>query len=532
MPTQPADIATRASFNLREVLRFCLPALIVGAILRLVLTYEMPLAFYISDTHEFIGPAKRMIVKHENPFQTSSRTFLGKVVCAIPLLFKQPGLAWIAAIQHLIGLGAVFAAGVLCRLWMTRWRVWIIPLTLIIAVHPTILWYEHMALPDSTFIAMVLFVAATGGLYYQNPSRLRLGVFAFFLFLAAGSRQEGFLFLPFGLALVLLRHWGELRAVRWRIALICVILAAAMLGSRTTQGGQMLLTSTVHMAPDKLWFTKDFSEAAVELREHFKPLWPVYPNEHNKSRKIIVARVNKYLLEQKGIPETEISKWNNKICKRVAMEIALRNWWRLPPMVFHKFLATHREPPSPDFGESWLHDKQLRIMFGGHVDEDELPKDSKYMALYFGRDFKSREEFAAMLEKMYPVGNPDLLSKFQHGFVRWTVGCALPDRVIQGQPVFGLSFLYILGYVGLLSAAAKGKPLGGYRWLWILTLSGEAFMIFLTGSLRSRYRLIYEPWWFLGVFCLLDTALLLIGNTWKAKRTPVTEKPELSQQAT
>lgn len=500
----------------RTILLLCLPALLIALVLRIILMTHMPYAFYISDTREFVGSSIAFASKLSNPFSESSRTFLAKVLYAVPLFFKQPVLPWIAFIQHVFGLGAVLVAGVLCRLWLTHWRWWTIPLTILIAIHPTLLWYEHMSLPDSTFVFMTLLSSMLGGIYYLNPSFRNLILLAVALFLTAGTRQEGFIFLPFGLMIVLGRHWPDLKSARGRIALMAVACLLAYLSSRTTQGGQMLVTSTIQMAPDQLWLHKEVSPVVTELRDEFKPRWPAYPADHNKSRKIITHRIGEYVDQLQATDASHNDKLNNKICKRIGLEIALRNWWRLPGMAFNKFLATLHEPPSPGFGQDWVHKKHLSIFFG--KPGEKLPKDNHYMKTYLGREFTSREEAQTELKKLYRLFSNDWLSKFQTAFVKATIGWQFPARQIQAQTVPGLPGFYLVGFIGLLIAAFRLRGGPSYRQLWILILLFEAFAIFTTGSLRSRYRLIYEPWWFLGVFCMLDAAVVLIRGGWGALR--------------
>lgn len=470
---------------------------------------HMPFAFFISDTSEFMTAP-------EDVLKMSARTPVGKILYALPGLFHQPLLPWAAFIQHLAGLGMVIAAGCLCRLWLTCWRWWIVPLTLLVAIHPTLLWYEHMCLPDSLYVVLVLASAAIGGSYYRNPTRRTLLWLAVVLTITAATRQEGFLMLPFGLVLVGCRHRHELRAHLGRVAVMGAVLLVALATSKTTQGGQMLLTSTIHLAPDNLWFTPAFSPVARELRDLFQPDWPAYPARHNPSRKIIIARVKQFIVETKDAKAAESDSRNNKLCKRVAMEIALRNWWRLPGIAYHKFLATLLEPPAPSFGSDWAHDKHVSVFFGK---SDEPPqKDAKHMRAYLGREFATREEAEAELPKMYRVMNPDLLSSFQQRFVAAEFGWKFPDRVIGSQVVPGLPVVYLLGFAGLLIAALRSRTWLSYRQLWVLCVLLAAFAIFTTTSLRSRYRLVYEPWFFLGLCCLLDAAVALVRSGWAAWR--------------
>lgn len=524
MHSKPSD--KNLPFTFRQVLLFSLPALIVGLALRLFLTVNAPYGFVISDTREFHDLDITSLDDLGNPFKVQSRTYLPRLLYAAPLFMGKPMLPFIAVVQHLFGLGMIFAGGLLCALWTKRWKWWIIPFTVLLAVNPTLLWYEHMALPDSTAVAVAMVVAAFGGLYYWKPSRVHLGGLCVGLILLASARQEGFLFLPFGVLVLVLRHYGELKQHAKSLGVIVGACLLAFFSSRTSQGGQMLLTSTIHMAPDRLWTQPGFSQEAVALREHFKPQWPCYPANHNKTRKVITKEVNEYL--QSRMPGQRVDKLNNSFCKTVGMEIALRNFWRMPSMAFHKFLATRWEAPSPRFDARWLHEKHANIIFG--APNEEPPKDWAYQKAYFGREFASRQEFSAWLLQAYPVEKLAPLAAFQSWFVKHTADWAPATKDIQGQRLPGLPYIYLLGFLGLLAAASHGGPTKVYRFLWIGMVLAQAFAVFGAASLRSRYRLLYEPWWYLGLFCLLDIALVVILNLW-AKRSQKTPAPLGSQAA-
>ena len=505
----PSDAAIPSNLDVRKVLLFCLPALVVGLVFRVVMMVQWPFAFVISDTHEFFGSTL-------NPLDVPSRTFLPKLLYRAPLLFHAPVLPWAAFIQHVAGLGAVVVTGFLTRLWLQRWRWWIVPITLLMAIHPTLLWYEHMCLPDSIFVALILLSSLCGGLYFRRPSAPLLAALIASLWLTAGARQEGFLLLPFAFLLVISRHRLELHAQARRIATVAALILAGVVTNQTSQGGLMLLTSTIQMAPDELWFSKPLSPVIAELRDQFKTDWSAYPANHNASRKIIAARIGEFLAASSGsktrIPDAVVAR----TCKVVAVEIAVRNIWRLPGLAFHKFLATHTEPASPDFGPAWLHRKHLSIFFG--KPGEPPPKDHRLLSAYYGRTFESAEQAASELPKMYPVMEPDWMSKFQEGFVGAENFLRFPDRQLGNQILPGMRLLYLIGFAGLLLTALQRRPWLGYEQLWLLFLLFEAFAAFMTSSLRSRYRLPYEAWWFIGVFCFAETVGLTAQAAWKASR--------------
>ncbi len=465
----------------------------IGLVLRLALMSYMPLAFLSPDTNEFFS--SRLF--------GGSRTFLPKLIYETPVHLGLPLLPSIAFFQHLLGMLLILASGFLCARWLRSWRWWIIPFTMIMAVHPTLLWYEHFALPDSTFTLLLVLACLAGTRFYRQPTPLSFGLLFATLLLVAGARQEGFLFLAFGVALVVRRYWGEAKRLRLFLPLALVLAAVIALLTRTNQGGYMLLTSLIQWAPDQLRAEPGLSPRIVKLRDHFKVQWVAYPEDHNDSRKMIVGEIEEYLATEKDVPEKQLRERTEALSQKIAFEIAPSNFWRLPGLAFNKFRASHLESPAPDFGAEWAHEKHLRIFFG--KSDDKLPKEHKMMKAYLGREYASREEMERELPKLYRVFPDDRLSRFQKWFYSWEYGFDLvPMKKVGPQSLPGLPLFYFLASAGFLAILVREGRALSEKQMWIAMLLFQAAVIFLTGSLRSRYRLSFEPWFFLGLFAFFD----------------------------
>lgn len=477
----------------REIAAWCLPALALGLGLRVLLLIYMPMAFISPDTNEFFG--SKLI--------GGSRTFLPKLIYQAFGHLGLPLLPSIAVFQHLLGAGLILACGFVCAQWLQKWRWWIVPYTCLIAVHPTLLWYEHFALPDSTFTLLVVLVFLAGTRFYQRPTPLNFGILFGLLLLTAGARQEGFLLSAFGVALVVRAYWGHAARLRLFAPLAVGLAAGIFLVSRTNQGGFMMLTSLIQWAPDQLHSEPGLSERVVKLRNQFKPQWVAYPDQHNRSRKIIFADIEDYFRKERGIPEKQVSEKAKTACQKMAFEIAVQSLWRLPRLVFNKFRASHSEDAAPDFGPEWAHAKHLNIFFGRS--EDYVPKEHKMMGFYLGREYASREDLQSALPHLYRILPGDFLSVFQRWFYAAEYGMkVVPTERVGTQTLPGLSLFYFLSAAGfLLVIFREGRSLSEKQ-MWVLMLLFQAFVIFLTGSLRSRYRLSFEPWFFLGLFALFD----------------------------
>lgn len=485
--------------RLREIALFCLPALLLGLALRIALCRDMPLAFISPDTNEFLG--SRIL--------GGSRTFLPELLYRLPGKLHWPMLPAIAVFQHLLGLVLVFASGVLAAQWLREWRLWIIPLTCLIAVQPTLLWYEHFALPDSTFTLATVLACLAGGKFYRERNLRSGALLATALVVVAGARQEGFAFGLFGVALVARVYWGNWRRFRVVVPLALVLAVGVAKVTRTSQGGFMLLTSLIHWAPDKLWTEPDFSARVVALRDRFQPQWPAYPDKHNPSRKIILQEVEEYLLTERHTDPKQLDRNIDTLCKRLAIEIAARNFWRLPGLAFSKFRAMHLEEPAPGFGAGWAHEKHLLMFFG--KPGGKLPKEHELMQFYLGRKFDSRAELEQELPRLYRILPGDWLTAFQKRFYKIEyAGAILPEVRIEPQTLPALPLLYLFSFAGVaLVFVREGRALSDKQ-LWLLMLLLQAFAVCLTGSLRSRYRLSFEPWFLLGAFCFCDFAVYSI----------------------
>ena len=105
----------------REFLRFCLPALLLGLTLRVLLTVQLPMGIYHDDTPDFIVTADRLLRNHEFDIH-AKKTFLVPIVFTIPILLHLPALIAIPLFQHALGLVLIVLVGLLCRLWFVHWK--------------------------------------------------------------------------------------------------------------------------------------------------------------------------------------------------------------------------------------------------------------------------------------------------------------------------------------------------------------------------------------------------------------------------
>lgn len=481
--------------DFRAALLLCLPALVVGIALRVWLLAGMPAAFVHSDTPPLVRTAHMLLTQHALQID-GKKTFLAPLVYCIPALLHVPILPFAAAVQHLLGLLDVVACGLLTFAWFRFWRWLIVPATLAVALDPVLLWYEHAALTETWAVTGILLVALTGTAYWRAPSRHTLFLLLVATLFAAGARPEGCLLSLFTIALVARTLWGNWR--KWSVAMTISALWAFALFAivRTSQSGLLLLTSVLHLAPSHLIFSPGVAEAVGPEVLEARSNWArKNPNQLTPLRKALEARLIAMQVSS-GTDLRRARKRVNAIAGRAAVEIVSCNLPALPMLALRKFLLAHREPACGDF-DRYPFMGQLRALYR-HADDLESQADAP---LLWGVTLGNLEETRSFLRSAYhPL---PWLSRYLRAF---SAVCFAPDR-----PIYGLPWLYICALLGLLAMAIRERPLG-YHQLWGGFLLLLWLVIMVTANIRARFRILFEPFWFLYALALLDSACILAAR--------------------
>src|SRR5258708_4115775 len=105
---QPAHFAK--PFSLRECLMLCLPALILGATLRIWFLAAIPEGSYGSDSPSYFQAVDRLWNEHRISFSHKRRWLYPILLTPVPALPFSPAHS-IPVLQHLLGLATVFGVG-------------------------------------------------------------------------------------------------------------------------------------------------------------------------------------------------------------------------------------------------------------------------------------------------------------------------------------------------------------------------------------------------------------------------------------
>ncbi len=216
-----------------QVVLWSLPALIFGAILRLLLLSYSPYAYWGSDSRSYFGFTSELLNNFECSLNEKRRILYPIFLLPVTLL-PGPMLRWLAILQAVMGLLTVLPIAYVVRRVFVHWKFWILPTTLIYATLPVYLWYEHELLAECLFFGAIVWAIGGWVAWVLEPAGRRKTRLWWWFFVPLAvmilTKPAGRFLLPgIVLGLLAVKAW---RYLRWREA----IAAAAVLGLAATMG--------------------------------------------------------------------------------------------------------------------------------------------------------------------------------------------------------------------------------------------------------------------------------------------------------
>ena len=491
--------------RLWEVAGWCLPALLLAIGMRVALTVAMPYAYFHDDAPDFLTTRDRLIHEHKWELH-EKKTFLVPMLFTAPFALPAPVLVSIPIGQHLAGLGMILILGALCRWWLRAWKIFIVPLTLLAALNPFFLWYEHTLMAETTFVLCTLLVAFAGTLYAANPTRGRFILLCVTLVLEAGARPEGKLLFGFGLFLLLLVHWRSLGLDWRRMAIMAVVGLVTHLVTKTSQAGLLLYTSVARLTPAALKSAPGFDAYIAPIRADLQRRWlerPQFPRV--RDRKAIAEAVERYLKDDAARGQLKRQSDVNKFCMKLARETCVRNLSALPSLALTKFRLVATESPAGRLDNEMLFDKQREAFV------DSLDRTLRLSLGLTGVKLQNAGEVHGWIDKHY--GEVRWFNSLTDRWLAAVNALRLPDTsyshpVLPAIPIvyYGIPLYFIVAGLGLIAAMFRRGELHLFHVAWGLTMLGFFFVIMLTANVRPRFRFVFEPFWFVYIALLLDCA--------------------------
>lgn len=479
-------------------------------VLRAYVLWHFPAAFTHDDTASTLETAHLLLNKAA--FATEGKkTLLVPAIYCIPALLGIPILAFAAAVQHALGVLLVFVCGLLVRAWFRHWRSLVIPVTLIIALHPVLLWYEHVALAETYAVFAAATVALVAWLFWRAPSYWTLAMLFAALFLIATARPEGNLFALFGLALVGRVYWGKWRtlAAAFSATLAWTVFLFAI--TQTSQSGTLLYASVVHLTPSRLWFSPGIAEAVAPVVASSRHEWTSKEIPGLVSVRKNLQEAIKSDLIARGASEREARSQVDAFCKRAGLETVIRNAAIIPEFALRKFIIAHHEPPALGYND-YAVNGQTEVLF----DEGERQKGLRTSELSWGTNFSNPAEARAYFDRTTkPIPGDWLwtfLERFQSAALLPILPIPLPGSDVAGVPVSGIPWLYACAFMGLITLGLRNPSPLNFHQLFGLFLIGFFIIIMVTANVRARFRFLFEPFWILYAAALIDSLWCLLDR--------------------
>lgn len=490
--------------RLREVLLWCAPALLVAIVLRVALCQALPYAYFHDDTPDFISTADKLM--HEHKWERhEKKTFLLPFLFSVPFALPIPVLVSVPIAQHILGLGLIVLIGTLCRFWLKNWKVFIIPLTLLAAINPFYLWFEHTLMAETMFVFLTALVAVAGTLYAKKPTFARLVFLLISLFLDAGARPEGKLLFGFALFFVVLVHWGDLRNMWRRPTLVMLVTAITFMVTNTDQAGLLLYTSVARLTPVNPKSAPGIEPYIAPMRAELQKRWEEYPQfPRVRDRKAIYDAINEYLkVEAKKMGKRKHPVGVDRTSFKLAKETCLKNWALMPGLALTKFKLAANFSPAGLFDNSLLFEKQ-RDAFS-----DNIPRNVRLSKGLTGQYLADENAINGWIDRNY--GEVPWFNQLTMRWLDIANAIRLPDKTYPNsnrawRPIFhpGVPLYFIVAVVGVLAAMLIPGPLRKFHIAWGLALIGYFFVIMLTANVRPRFRIVFEPFWFPYIAILAD----------------------------
>ena len=532
--TQPAQEGLLHSLGLPELFRWCLPALIVGALLRIALTFDMPQAYVQYDTSDFLTTTRAFITQH-SLYIHSKRSYLTPVLFSIPFALPVPAVYTIPAAQHLMGLLAILVTGGIVRLWFRYWKCFIVPATLLMGASPMIIWFEHSILGEAQYLFFALVAALAASAWFKRPSSRTFNLFMISLVLVTGTRLEGKMFFLVALALIPFVYWGQWKNMLRQGAIAAVLMACSFAASGGRDGSPLLLASVLQLAPDQFESAPDFAPYILPLRDDLRSHSDGYPDDLVATSKKLSHAAEDYLDKtSKEKPTFEQRKKEvGKLLRGICLETLKASPLEVLKLPFLKFRLAIDAWSAYCWNDLYLHQRQWEaytrepwmsaVLSKGLTGRQQTPEelrpyvDSHYDAtrVQWFTDYQARwnNAWIALRTPDFPLTH----ERWVHDFFGGVPG---GEIMMPGIPYF-----YPIALAGLLLGILRWRHLGCLHLMWGGCMLSIMYIALMVGVTNGRFRFAYEPFllfYFLLFLDCLASAILSNLPSDQLKPAPIT----------
>jgi hypothetical protein len=483
-----------------ELLLWCAPALLAGGFLRLLMEIRMPYGYVQFDSGDFLLTPFRLLANHHYVID-SKKAFLTPTFFTIPFLLHIPALIFIPIAQHLMGLIEVVFAGALIRLWFPLWRWIIIPATVLIAVSPWQLWYEHTLMGEANYVFFLFLLALLGTNWAQRPTWVNFGWFALSLFCISGTRAEGKIMLLFGVALIPLVLWPRWKAILAAALCLVAVREVASLGGGGSHAFSLLYATLFDFTPNDIRSEPDAAAYLLPLRDETIREGADSPTDLVALAKKINDALMRYL-HDKRVADNKVRAEISVIERGLCVEILERRPLDVMVRPLVKFqMASDGWASGADFGPHELLEKQPQAirrlgdevnvlsvgMTGTKLDQAGMqqfvPAHYDPARMEWFNDYERAWSSLSIAVRL--PDRPAAQPRWAHDFISMIPE---PEKVIPGVPAY-----FLLAWAGMLAAMLIPGPLRLVQTAWIGAMLFTWYAATMVGVTNARFRFAYDP---------------------------------------
>ncbi len=499
-----------------DAVMWAVPAIAFGLGLRLLLSLVQPYAYWGSDSESYFSFTDRLLTDGVASIPEKRRYVYPLLLLPTGLL---PGAAlkWLLVFQHAWGLLTIVPLAYVVRKVFVRWRWWVVPVSVVYAGMPILLWYEHELLGETFFFttlvwAFAAWVAWVGRIERNGAGRLVWWVFFAALALCVLTKPAGRFFWPgLMIGLVYLRAWRWLKWPEW-VGLAALLVASWTMG-QGTQASRLLLTSAFPLTQLETAAHADLKAEMAPLVQEAREQLDVYYGEDDDAKEFLRA----------GYRTKEFPTWRALRKEggdrdyQAMRDLALEGILAEPHLFF--YIAVQRTVASinwPVFKAERFGPEYFPGKFKGRY--EDLLEDPEEMRMLFGlpRDqpLPSWPEMEAMLRSGENATLQSWLSRTMNIFVDAGVFVQPPKREDGTRRNLWQMTPTPLGWWLIAGVAASFlvPRFHGTVGVWLLVGVGYAVAVHLVGSSNPRFFAAAWPMLFVAMFAPLDWVAELIAK--------------------
>jgi hypothetical protein len=412
MPEPSAAPELRSPSAWRRCVLLCLPALVLGAILRLSLITALPEGYYGPDSNSYFDTTSSLWLKHRWDLGPKRRWVYPVLLIAAPVL---PGhtVVTVAVLQHVLGL----VVTVLGMGWITlnltrRPAIWVPFVTILAALWPRMVWYEHEIVAEPLLLASIILAVALAFPVQRlrDPKRLFWFLVAATLIIAIKPHGR-----PIWLGLMISAVLFAGFPWRWSKgcwAAVAVSVAVIFTTGSSRQGPWLLLSSTLPLVNPEQGNWLEYRQILRPHIEEARADLSQYPWKQEHYKKLLVSSKEDMPLgpEWQALLREKNKTTFLRICGDLARDAILHAPFTYARMVLQKIGAV-----LSDAEAGWL--MSPRVFWRGQIGEntDRWQRHPDQMKMLYGMDEDAYLALAARRQAQTAWYGP-YVYKFTHAF--------------------------------------------------------------------------------------------------------------------